>query len=170
MVSYATIRPNRIMADDHPKHAAKLMLRTFLPYRLNVLANLASTALARVYSQRWGISIPEWRVLATLFDAGAMTQKAIGKHTHLDKTKISRAVASLEKRRLVSRRTNDDDKREAFLTLTKAGDRLFGEIAPLALAFNAELEATLDETQKAVLDEALTVLTRRAAFLQDGAG
>lgn len=145
----------------------RLLLKTFLPYRLNVLASLTSKALARVYSERWGIGIPEWRVLVTLSDAGPMTQKAIGEHTHLDKTKISRAVASLEKRRLISRKINDDDKREAFLTLTEPGNSLFDEIAPLALAFNAKLAAALDPAQQRALDDVLTTLTARAIELTD---
>ena len=153
------------MASHRDTSDPKLQLRTFLPYRLNVLANLTSKALARVYSERWSISIPEWRLLVTLSEAGPMTQKAIGEHTHLDKTKISRAVASLEKRALLSRQTNRDDKREAFLSLTTAGERLFGEIAPLAFAFNEKLEAALDPAQRLALEEALTILTDHASML-----
>ena len=69
------------------------------------------------------IGVPEWRVLVTLGQYGVMTGKAIGAHTHMHKTKVSRAVALLEKRKLVARRANRDDKREAFLSLTAAGPR-----------------------------------------------
>ncbi len=76
---------------------APLKLEEFLPYRLNVLAAVTSQALASVYEERYGIGIPEWRVLVTLGQFGTMTGKAIGEHTHMHKTKVSRAVASLEK-------------------------------------------------------------------------
>ena len=80
--------------------AAPLKLEEFLPYRLNVVASLVSQALSRVYADRYGIGVPEWRVLVTLGQFGMMTGKAIGAHSHMHKTKVSRAVALLEKRKL----------------------------------------------------------------------
>jgi hypothetical protein len=77
---------------------APLKLEEFLPYRLNVLANLVSQALSRIYVERYGLGVPEWRVLVTLGQFGVMTGKAIGAHSHMHKTKVSRAVAELEKR------------------------------------------------------------------------
>ena len=139
--------------------SSHLVLDRFLPYRLNVLANVMSKALARVYSERWSISIPDWRVLATLAESGAMTQKAIGAHTHLDKTKMSRAVAHLESRGFIARERNASDKREAFLTLTGSGRGVFNEIAPLAIDFNARIEAELTPEQKQAFDETISLLT-----------
>ena len=80
---------------------APLKLEEFLPYRLNVVASLVSQALSRIYADRYGIGVPEWRVLVTLGQYGMMTGKAIGAHSHMHKTKVSRAVALLEKRKLV---------------------------------------------------------------------
>ena len=80
---------------------APLKLEQFLPYQLNVVSSLVSQALSRVYSQRYGIGVPEWRVLVTLGQFEAMTAKAIGAHTHMHKTKVSRAVAQLEQRKLL---------------------------------------------------------------------
>src|SRR3989304_7094263 len=68
-----------------------LKLETFLPYRLNVCSNLVSQALSRVYAERYKIGVPEWRVLVTLGQFGLMTAKAIGTHSHMHKTKVSRA-------------------------------------------------------------------------------
>ena len=91
---------------------APLKLEHFLPYQLNVLASLVSQALSRVYARRYRIGVPEWRVLVTLGQFGVMTGKAIGAHTHMHKTKVSRAVALLEKRKLLARRVNRADMRE----------------------------------------------------------
>ena len=82
------------------RRTAPLKLEQFLPYQLNVLSSLVSQALSRVYARRYGIGVPEWRVLVTLGQYGVMTGKAIGAHTHMHKTKVSRAVALLEKRKL----------------------------------------------------------------------
>src|SRR5216110_2576607 len=96
-----------------------LKLEDFLPHRLNVLSSLVSQALTRVYGG-YSIGIPEWRVLVTLGANGVMTGKAIGAQTHMHKTKVSRAVAQLDQRKLLSRRVNAADLRESFLTLTAA--------------------------------------------------
>ena len=82
-----------------------------------------SQALSRIYARRYNIGVPEWRVLVTLGQFGMMTGKAIGIHSHMHKTKVSRAVALLEERKLVVRRANRADMREAFLSLTAAGPR-----------------------------------------------
>ncbi len=97
---------------------ATLKLEDFLPYRLNVCASLVSAALSRIYSERYKIGVPEWRVMVTLGEFGMMTAKAVGSHSHMHKTKVSRAVALLEQRKLVTRRANRADLREAFLSLT----------------------------------------------------
>src|ERR1700690_2217722 len=88
---------------------APLKLEQFLPYRLNVVASLVSLALSRVYARRYGIGVSEWRVLVTLGQYGVMTAKSIGAHPPMQKTKVSRAGAILEKRRLLARRANRED-------------------------------------------------------------
>ena len=139
-----------------------LTLATFLPYRLNVLATVVSDGLARTYAERFGIGIPEWRVLATVGEFRRMTAKAIGLHAHMGKVKVSRAAASLEARGLIRRMPNADDLREAFLGLTPEGDRLYGEIAPLALSYVADLKAGLTAEEEALLDGLIDKLLRRA--------
>src|SRR5262245_51159655 len=100
---------------------AALKLEEFLPYRLNVCASLVSLALSKIYAERYKIGVPEWRVLVTLGQFGAMTAKAIGTHSHMNKTKVSRAVDLLEGRKIVTRSANRTDRRAAFLSLTTTG-------------------------------------------------
>jgi DNA-binding MarR family transcriptional regulator len=144
---------------------APLKLEHFLPYQLNVVANLTSQALSRVYSRRYGIGVPEWRVLVTLGQYGVMTGKAIGAHTHMHKTKVSRAVALLEKRRLLVRRANRADMRESFLSLTAAGRAMYEELAPHALDFAKRLTDILVPADRDIFDRALKRLTDRSAEL-----
>ena len=146
------------------KHAA-LKLEEFLPYRLNVCASLVSQALSRIYAERYKIGVPEWRVLVTLGQFGAMTAKTIGAHSHMHKTKVSRAVALLERRKLVARRANKADLREAFLSLTAAGRDIYNELAPIALDFARQLLETVDASDRAALDRAIKKLTERSAQL-----
>lgn len=144
---------------------APLKLETFLPYRLNVVASLVSHALSRIYSERYGIGIPEWRVLVTLGQYGTMTGKAVGAHSHQHKTKVSRAVALLEKRKFVARRLNRDDMREAFLSLTPAGRAIYEELAPIAIDFAKHLTEAIAPADRAAFDRAIESLTRNAATL-----
>jgi len=148
-------------ANGQPEAALKL--EEFLPYRLNVCANLVSQALSRIYADRYKIGVPEWRVLVTLGQFGMMTAKAIGQHSHMHKTKVSRAVALLERRKLVVRRANRADLREAFLSLTPAGTEIYSELAPIALDFAEKLMASVDAADRPALDRALTKLTERSS-------
>jgi len=142
-----------------------LKLDQFLPYRLNVCAALVSQALSRIYAERYKIGVPEWRVLVTLGELGMMTAKAIGNHSHMHKTKVSRAVALLERRKLVTRRINRADLREAFLSLTPTGRDVYNELAPIALDFARQLLDTVDPADRGALDRALRKLTERSAQL-----
>jgi DNA-binding MarR family transcriptional regulator len=147
---------------------ATLKLDEFLPYRLNVCSSLVTQALSRIYAERYRMGVAEWRVLVTLGEFGLMTAKAIGIHSHMHKTKVSRAVALLERRKLVSRRANRADLREAFLSLTPSGRTIYNELAPAALDFVRQLLETVDPAERAALDRALTKLIERSAQLSAG--
>jgi DNA-binding MarR family transcriptional regulator len=145
--------------------AAPLKLETFLPYRLNVLASLVSQALSRIYAQRHGIGVPEWRILVTLGQYGTMTGKAVGEHTHMHKTKVSRAVALLERRKFLTRHVNRSDLRESLLNLTAEGRAVYEDLAPIAIDFAQRLSDVIDPADRAVFERALDDLTRQSAKL-----
>lgn len=146
---------------------APLKLEEFLPYRLNVLASLVSQALSRIYVERYGIGVPEWRVLVTLGQYGVMTGKAVGIHSHMHKTKVSRAVAELDKRKLISRRANRADLREAFLSLTPSGRAIYEDLAPGALAFANRLSEVVDPADRPAFERAMERLTARSRVLAE---
>ena len=144
---------------------APLKLESFLPYRLNVVASLVSQALSRIYASRYGIGVPEWRVLVTLGQYGMMTGKAIGQHSHMHKTKVSRAVALLESRKLVMRRANRADLREAFLALTPSGRAMYDDLAPIALDFAERLSEVVEPADRAAFERAVDRLIERSVKL-----
>ena len=144
---------------------AGLRLEGFLPYRLNVVSSLTSQALSSIYAERYRIGVPEWRVLVTLGQYGIMTGKAVGAHSHMHKTKVSRAVALLERRKLVARRANKSDMREAFLSLTPAGRAIYQDLAPIAREFVARLVEDISSADRAAFERVLTQLIDRAAVL-----
>mgnify|MGYP003869891687 FL=1 len=131
--------------------AGPFRLDSFLPYRLSVTANRISRAFARAYAERFGLTIPEWRVMAVLGTGGPLAAAAIVERTAMDKVKVSRAVAALEAKALVLRRPHPEDRRSALLELTPSGRRVFEEIVPLARALEAELTAVLGPEDRALL-------------------
>ena len=149
-------------------HAAPLKLEEFLPYRLNVVASLVSQALSRIYVDRYDIGVPEWRILVTLGQFEVMTAKAIGAHSHMHKTKVSRAVGALEQRKLIVRRENSADRREVLLSLTPAGRTVYHDLAPSALEFARRLFETIDPADRAAFERAIDRLTERSRIWSAG--
>ncbi|MBB4287556.1 MarR family winged helix-turn-helix transcriptional regulator [Roseospira goensis] len=143
-----------------------LRLEAFLPYRLSVLANTISHAVAEAYRERFGLTVPEWRVMATLgeFDGpgAAVTANAVAAHTAMDKVQVSRAISRMIQAGLVARVTDPGDRRRSILTLTEAGRGIYERIVPAALDYERRLVAGLSETERACLARLIDTLTDRA--------
>ena len=132
-----------------------LQLDSYLPYRLSVASNAVSGLIARAYEDRFGLSIPQWRLVCVLAEDKGLTQVQIVARTMMDKVTVSRAAQGLVKRRLIGRTQNKADGRSHMLTLTAAGRSLYAEIAPLALAYEAALIAGLAPDEVALLKRLL---------------
>jgi DNA-binding MarR family transcriptional regulator len=117
----------------------RLSLDDFLPYRLAYTSNLVSEAVARTYKALFGLTIPEWRLVAHVAERGGATQQEVVVRSRMDKVTVSRAAIALTRRGLISRQPHASDRRSQVMMLTAAGERLYGEIAPKAL----ELEASI---------------------------
>jgi DNA-binding MarR family transcriptional regulator len=144
---------------------SRLALEEYLPYRLSIASNAVSRLIARGYEDRFGLTIPEWRLIAVLAEAGGATQGALVARTGMDKVTLSRTARSLAKRRLVTRATRAEDRRSHVLALTDEGRALHAEIAPLALAYEAALIAGLAPGEVATLKRLLARLHTAAAAL-----
>lgn len=142
-----------------------LKLEAYLPYRLAVAADAVSGLIARAYQHRFGLTIPQWRVVCVLADEGRMTQGQIVSRTFMDKVTVSRAAQGLVTRGLVERSENQADGRSHVLTLSLEGRRLFAEVAPLALAYEAALIAGLSPAEVDLLRRLLGRLQGAAAAL-----
>lgn len=122
-----------------------LILEDFIPYRLNKAAEAISQQFASQYRDEYGLTRPEWRTLATLGQFGALSATAIGAHSSMHKTKVSRAVFSLEQRHWLKRRRDEADRRTEHLELTPAGRKAYQRLTTLAHNYETELFARLGE-------------------------
>jgi DNA-binding MarR family transcriptional regulator len=125
-----------------------LELERFLPYRLSVLSNTVSLAIADLYERQFALSITEWRVMAVLGRYDGLSAREVAERTAMDKVAVSRALARLIDAGRVRRLTAAHDKRQSVLRLTAQGWKVYDEVAPLALEHERRLLAHLDADEQ----------------------
>lgn len=116
-----------------------LILDRFIPYRLSVTSNVVSDVISTAYEALFGLSIPEWRVVAVVAEQDGITQQGICIATRMDKVMVSRATIALVDRGLIVRAPNRADRRSRLLALTDAGRRLYADVAPKAIEFEERI-------------------------------
>ena len=153
---------HRAQSSDGPRAAQPgregFHLARFLPYRLSVVTNRISRAFARRYSAEFGISIPEWRVVAVVGSFAPLSSNEICRLTEMDKAKVSRAVTRLVAAGLLKRGSDAADQRLIRLAFTRKGRQVYEAIVPRALALEAELTAALEPGERETLERALAKL------------
>jgi DNA-binding MarR family transcriptional regulator len=137
---------------------AVLELERFLPYRLSVLSNTVSQAIAASYERRFGLGITEWRVMAVLGRFDGLSAREVAARTAMDKVAVSRAVARLLAAGRLRRVVADHDKRQSVLSLSAKGRKVYEQIAPLALEHERRLLAHLDGDEREWLGRILEKL------------
>lgn len=125
------------------KPAQEFDLEGFLPYLLNQAAEATSRSFQASYKADYGMTRTQWRVLANLGKFGAMTARDICRISHIEKTKVSRAVSALESEGMLSRTPSAADRRAEILSLTEAGRGVFTDLGQRALAYDADLRLRL---------------------------
>lgn len=134
-------------------------LEHFLPYLLNQAAEATSRSFQAIYAEKYGLTRTQWRVLAHLGKFGAMSAKEICTRSHIEKTKVSRAIAALEGDGLLGRCEDAADRRAEILSLTRSGKRIFAELGKHAQDYDHGLRAKLGVSTSAELIRILRMLT-----------
>lgn len=150
---------------SEPLAHPRLDLDGFVPYRLSVLSNRVSSAIARQYSERFGLSIPQWRVMAVLGGTAGLSAREVAQRTAMDKVQVSRAVAGLMRAKRVARGGDVRDGRITRLSLTRQGRAIYDEIVPLALHLEELLLSALSPEERSSFDRLMTKLARQARLL-----
>jgi len=141
------------------RNKSVLNLDQFIPYRLSVLTNRVSSAIARHYSDRFNLSIPEWRVMAVLGQTPSLSARQVAERTAMDKVQVSRAVQSLLAAKRLKRDTHSEDGRVSQLSLSLQGLAIYKELVPVALELEQEFLSVLSQEDRKRLDQLLTKLS-----------
>ena len=147
------------------KHLKPLKLESFLPYRLSLLSNTVSASIAATYQGKFGISMPEWRVMAILAEYPDSSAYDVCQRTQIEKSVVSRAVARLLKRHLISRKFSENDRRRSILRLSETGLSVYDEVMPVAKTFELKLIAKLSKQERRSLSTLLDILQREASTI-----
>lgn len=142
-----------------------LILEHFLPYRLSVLSNRLSGAIAESYSRRFGLSIAEWRVIAVLARAPGVSAAEVAERTAMDKVAVSRAVRRLLQNGRIRRETAAGDRRRSMLELTAAGHEVYDCIVPALRRYEEELLGALSAAERGQLGALLQRLEEQVPRL-----
>jgi DNA-binding MarR family transcriptional regulator len=147
------------------KSARELILEDFLPYRLSILSNTVSSTIASTYDKRFGLTIPEWRVIAILGRFPGLSAVEVAERTLMDKVAVSRAVAKLIRSGRIDRQFADADRRRSILNLSEEGRKVHDQIAPMALKFEEDLLHGLDDDEIRTLNVLMERLLARARLI-----
>lgn len=143
-----------------------LDLDAFVPFQLSVTANAVSDVIARAYRNRFGLRVPEWRLVAILAQSPGLTPQQVCARAALDKITVSRAAKALLARGLIRAQANADDRRSHRLELTATGAALYREVAPAALALEAEMLGSLGAAERRTLSGLLARVRGAAAAIE----
>jgi DNA-binding MarR family transcriptional regulator len=143
----------------------KLHLEHFVPYRLSVLTNIVSMSIADAYEREFGLTIPQWRVIAVLARYPGLSAIEVAERTAMDKVAVSRAVQGLLAAKRLVRAYDAGDRRRTRLRLSSAGKSVYTRVAPLALNYEKKLLDALSPTDRKALDRLVSRLIERAKRL-----
>jgi DNA-binding MarR family transcriptional regulator len=135
--------------------------------RLMVLANLLKRGAILRYKRLAGLSSVEFGLVASLGRRPPMSVVRLAEAVGMDKGQISRALAGLVSRKLVSRAVNPRDNREVLVCLTRTGLIAHETIVTGALERNQRLLEQFGEGELTVLLGYIDRLTDTAAKMLD---
>lgn len=148
-------------SDDNPLH-----LDRFIPYRLSVLTNTISMNIAAAYEREFGLSIPQWRIMAVLARFPDLSAIEVAERTAMDKVAVSRALQGLLGSKRVLRAYDKGDRRRSILRLSAAGQAVYTRVAPLALRYEGELLSALSPSDQRALDRLISRLLEQAQAMR----
>ena len=148
------------------RHRKPLQLESFLPYRLSLLSNAVSGAIAAVYGDKFAISMPEWRIMMILAEYPDISADEVCRRTKIEKSVVSRAAARLLKRHFINRDVDEKDRRRSKLRLSETGLSVYDEVMPIARDYEARLLSDLTAEEMKTFNAMIDKLLEKAARIE----
>jgi DNA-binding MarR family transcriptional regulator len=141
-----------------PDGGTVLDLTSYVPALLTFVSNKLTRSGSALYRRHFGVGITEWRILAMLAVEPSIPATRICQVIGFDKGPVSRSLAFMEGRGLVTIRADEADTRRRLATLTPAGRALHDRIIVVALERERRLLSCLTAEQRSTLVEVLNLL------------
>ncbi len=129
-------------------------LEEFTPYLINRLGSRLVEAFGRELTPH-GFTIKDWRILATAWHYGELTQRSLAEHTTIDTSTLSRLVSGMVRRGLLISTRDRQDSRAVRIRLTPKGRAATAAIIPTARAYVRRSQLGLSHADVLKLHEVL---------------
>ncbi|MDN2567292.1 MarR family transcriptional regulator [Aquibium sp. A9E412] len=153
----------RTESEDEPERGdagrRTVLLDNILPYLINRLAFRMSRRLNRDL-RAYGLGISDWRVLAVLDSARAVTINDLADYAMIEQSTLSRLVMRMEQQALVRRERGGPDGRVVTVSMTDEGRRAYEKVRAMSLAHAERVVMGFSDSEKADLKKAVRRMTR----------
>jgi len=147
-------------ARRRPEHAPHIdALNRLVSVRIVRIADLILRIGTLPFKERFGLKPTDLRILIMLGAYQPISVNEVSRRTHIDKAWISRSLAPLLRRKLITRTPHPGDSRASLLSLTNKGEALLREIAPVADEYQRQL---LHGQRAGDVERVLDLLAHRA--------
>ena len=139
-----------------------LQLESYLPYRLSILSNRISALISEIYSDKFALSITEWRIMAVLGEYPDVSADEVSLKTQIEKSILSRAINKLVQRKLLQREFDPLDRRRSMLRLTATGLSVYDEVVPVSYDYEKALVSCFTDAEREQFSEFIDRLYQHA--------
>lgn len=155
------------------RSGSHLNVEDFLTSKLTRLANALRTNLTKPYLEQFGLSLPEWRLLALVARFAPMRFSEVTARSAMDKGQVSRTLRVMATRGLTKTKTIKDRGSRStealaapvMVSITPKGTALYKAVLPVARKRQADLLLTLNESERSSL---YAIIDKLAATIGDG--
>jgi len=144
-------RNSRPATPRKPGNDQVLDLDRYVPALITFIANKLSRSATVLYQKRFGVNVTEWRILALLAIEPAISAARICNVIGYDKGPVSRTLAMMEERGLVTIRPDKRDGRPHAISLTPKGQAIHDQVIALALERERRLLSCLRNDEREAL-------------------
>jgi DNA-binding MarR family transcriptional regulator len=133
----------------------RLDLDRYVPAYITFIANKLSNSATAVYSRNFGVNVTEWRILSQLAIEPGIPASRICHVIGFDKGPVSRTLSAMQKRGLITIRTDPEDGRSHSISLTARGRTTHDKVIVAALDRERRLLSCLNDNERDLLIDLL---------------